>query len=98
MPAKPKPELYDPTKHPYPKMVYPGDPMPGTGKIVNSKEEEDDFRAKIAPVAEKKTEEKKDEPEKDGLLAQATMLGVAVDKRWGVERIKSEIAQAKKAD
>lgn len=99
MPAQPKPKLYDPgaPENRYPKMVYPDDPpKPGTGKIVNSKDEHDALLAASAPKIEDAPTPPADD--KDELLAQAEELGLKLDKRSGIEKIKAAIADAKKSD
>lgn len=82
---------YDPDQNRYPKWV---------GKVIVQNQEEHDALlakedAKPEVKAEVKTEAKADD--KDALVAQATDLGIDVDKRWGVERLKTEIAAKQKA-
>lgn len=95
MPAQPKPKLYDPgaPENRYPRMVYPDDPpKPGTGKLVNSKDEHDALIAASAPAPEPEPEP----DDKDALLAQAEALGLDIDKRSSVAKIKDVIEAAQK--
>lgn len=100
-----RPAPYDPANNPYPKMVYPGEPKPGTGIVVNSKEEHDEWLAKQKPAENKlvsaavsvkaPTADTADEDadDKEALLNTAIGLGIQVDRRWGVERLKAAIAE-----
>jgi hypothetical protein len=89
--AKSRP-LYIPADNPYPKMVYPGAPKPGTGKIVNSKEEHEALLALAIPEPKAEVTE-----EKENLLKEAEALGVEIDKRWGLQKLKDAIAEKRKA-
>ncbi len=97
MPAQPKPKLYDPgaPENRYPKMVYLDDPpKPGTGKLVNSKDEHDALLAASAPAPAAETEaDDSDSDDKDVLLAKAAELGLDIDKRSSVAKIKAAIAK-----
>lgn len=99
MPATPKPKLYDPNaeENRYPKMVYPDDPpKPGTGKIVNSKDEHDALIAASAPAPAPEPDDDDKADDKDALLAQAEALGLDIDKRSSVAKIKAAIEKAQK--
>lgn len=87
-----KKPLYDPRapENEYPKWIH-FDRKPSV--LVQNADEENALVAKSKPV---KDEDGADD--KDALLAEAERLGIAIDKRSGVQKIKDAIAAAKKPD
>jgi hypothetical protein len=81
-------------KDPYDRTVKPVVALPVV--IVNSEEELDALRGGAAVVADGSggTRVEAEEDVKAGLLVRADQLGVKVDKRWGVDRIRAAIAEA----
>lgn len=72
----------------YPKWVHHVD---GRSKIVNDADEEASLGEGWGKVAEKA---QSIESELDSLIAQAESLGIKIDNRWGVKRLREEIEKA----
>ncbi|CAJ0710698.1 hypothetical protein ACPCHQ_17040 [Ralstonia thomasii] len=68
----------------------------GSSQIVNSAEEEADlgpdwYDTKQPVVEAEEKEEKAIESELDALIVRAGELGITIDKRWGIKRLREEI-------
>lgn len=87
-----KKPLYDPNapENRYPKWVH----IEGKPSVLVQNEDEE--KALSKPKSSK--EEAPVEDDKDALLAQAALLGLTIDKRSGVQKIKDAIAAAQKSD
>ncbi len=76
----------------YPKALYKGGDESAPWVICDDADEEAAYRADGFAVV---GEEAHQVSHRDALTAEAEALGIKVDKRWGDDRLASEVAKAK---
>lgn len=73
----------------FPKCLYMGADVEAEFAIVNDADEEAEARSNGFAMLDEAIDEPAD------LVAEAELLGIKVDKRWGPDRLAAEVAKAK---